>query len=185
MGLFCSWNCVIFFFCGGCYVTHIEGKNLPTIRERTTAVLGVRLPPISGVLLITVSTLGTLSRRVTCYLQLQHSFDGQLLGNTGLFKLNSIHLANVESLCHFFISSTYPFELLRTCSVSPSEPVTEMCVFVNLFSQDIWTCFGGGRHVWALRKPNFPAKENEVHLFTGGQGLTEHVWKNSGSTVHL
>ena len=184
MGLFCSWNCVIFFFCGGCYVTHIEGKNLPTIRERTKAVLGVRLPPISGVLLITVSTLGTLSRRVTCYLQLQHSFDGQLLGNTGLFQLNSIHLAKVGSLCHFLYHWHILSNLCRRVLWALSTRYRNVC-FVKLFSQDIWTCFGGGRHVWALRKPNFPAKENEVHLFTGGQGLTEHVWKNSGSTVHL
>ena len=109
--------------------THNSGTNYSTWSQTFTN-LGVLLST-------TVSTLGTLSRKVTCYLQLHHSFDGQLLGNTGLFKLNSIHLANVESLCHFFISSTYPFELLRTCSVSPSEPVTEMCVFVNLFSQDI------------------------------------------------
>ena len=185
MGLFCSWNCVIFFFCGGCYVTHIEVKDLPTIRERTT-VLGVRLSPIleyCWVLLWVLWVLWVERLRVTSncttvsmvnYSEIQacSSWIQYILQTSKVYAIFLYHRHILSNFCGRVLWA--PVNPLRKC----------VCFCKLIFARRLNLFWGGGGIFGPWENP--PSRRRKTKSICSRVDRDwQNTWKNSGSTVHL
>ena len=177
MRWFCSWNCVIFFICGGCYVTHIGVKDLPTLRQRTT-VLGVRLPPILEYcwVLWVLWVLWAERLRVT------FNCTTVRWSTTRKYRLVQAEF-NTSCKRRKFMPIFYIIDIsFRTFADVFCEPqwtrYGNVCVFVNLFSQGVWTCFGGGEAYLGPEKTHLPGEGKRspfVHGSTGTDRTREKI----------